>query len=275
MTISQLYRQCRQTLESETADFDLSQLFRAHFSDVPGLRFSDAEVDDEDVFVFRQKVRRLAAGYPLQYLLGEWEFYGIPLKVGEGVLIPQPDTETLVDVALELAATMDTPKIADYGSGSGAISLALVKHLPTATLYAVENSPKALEYLNTNVAASEAHDRIVITEGDITAPLDLPPLDMIVSNPPYLTTEELEQVPTAVSYEPREALLGGEDGLDYYRSIAKNAQSALKCGGWLVFEAGYRQAQDICAILAENGYEQISARRDLCGAQRCVYGRTK
>lgn len=102
MTYAQLYRQCRRKLTNDTADFDLSQLFHAQFSPSGQMQRSEAEVSAEEAFIFQQKVRRLAEGYPLQYLLGEWEFYSIPLKIGEGVLIPRPDTETLVDAALEL-----------------------------------------------------------------------------------------------------------------------------------------------------------------------------
>ncbi len=273
MTLSELYRLCRKELSGETADFDLSQLFRAYFSDAPGLCFSEKPVDERDAFIFRQRVRRLAEGYPLQYLLGEWEFYGIPLKVGEGVLIPQPDTETLVDVALELAATLDAPRIADYCAGSGAIALALAAHLPTATLCAVELSEEALGYLRQNVAESPNSSRIEVIEGDVTGPLHLPPLDLIVSNPPYLTPEELESAPPQVRHEPPMALLGGEDGLDFYREIAKNALTALKEGGWLIFESGWKQADAIAAILRGAGFTDVSMRRDLCGVQRCVYAK--
>jgi release factor glutamine methyltransferase len=273
MTFAQLYRQCRQMLTDDSADFDLSQLFRAHFNGAPGLCFSEAEAAEEDVFVFKQKVRRLSEGYPLQYLLGEWEFYGIPLKVGPGVLIPQPDTETVADVALELLAPIENAVAADYCAGSGAIALALTKHRPTLRVYAVEYSPEALEYLRQNVAENGFSDRISIVEGDVCGELPLPALDMIVSNPPYLTAEEMKHVPPQVKWEPEMALLGGEDGLDFYRAIAKNAAHQLREGGCLVFEVGYRQANDVRAILQENGYEGISSRRDLCGVERCVYAR--
>ena len=123
MTFAQLYRQCRRTLTDETADFDLSELFKAHFSGSPGLRFSEAEVPEDEAFVFRRKVKKMSSGYPLQYLIGEWEFYGLPFKVGPGVLIPQPDTETLVDVTLELTAVIDEPMIADYCAGDRRQSL--------------------------------------------------------------------------------------------------------------------------------------------------------
>ncbi|MEG2203837.1 MAG: HemK/PrmC family methyltransferase, partial [Oscillospiraceae bacterium] len=180
MTLSQLYRQCRRQLTHDTADFDLSQLFHAQFERSPGLSRAEAEVADDEAFVFRRKVKRLAEGYPLQYLLGEWEFYSIPLKVGEGVLIPRPDTETLVDAALALAARMETPEpvIADFCAGSGAIALALARHLPGARLLALELSPVALDYLRQNVIANRMGGRIDILEADVLEPPELPPLDM-------------------------------------------------------------------------------------------------
>lgn len=273
MTFAQLYRQCRQTLTGETADFDLSQLFRAHFSGAPGLRFSEAEVPDEEAFVFRHKVHRLSEGYPLQYLLGEWEFYGIPLKVGPGVLIPQPDTETVVDLALELLAPVPNAVAADYCAGSGAIALALAKHLPEARVYAVELFDDALEYLRQNVAENGLADRIAVVQGDVREGLPLPALDLIASNPPYLTEEEMTRLPPQVACEPETALRGGEDGLDYYRIIAQNVVPQLRPGGWLVLEVGYRQAADVREILDQNGYEAISTRRDLCGVERCVCAR--
>ncbi len=275
MTYAELYRRCRRMLEGEDADFDLSQLFRARFSREPGLRFSPREAPKEDAEALLDMTARLAGGYPLQYLLGEWEFYGIPLKVGEGVLIPQPDTETLVDAALELAAGLPAPRIADYCAGSGAIALALAAHLPRARLWAVEKSPEALTYLRRNVSDSPEAGRMTVTEGDVLKPLDLPPMDLIVSNPPYLTPEELEQAPSQVRHEPAMALLGGEDGADFHRAIAKNAREALVPGGWLVLECGWKQAETVEEILRRGGYGDVEARRDAGGVLRCVIGKNK
>jgi len=271
MTFAQLYRQCRRTLTDETADFDLSELFKAHFSGSPGLRFSESEVPEDEAFVFRQKVKKMSGGYPLQYLLGEWEFYGLPFKVGPGVLIPQPDTETLVDVTLELTAVMDEPLVADYCAGSGAISVAVAKHRPSARVWAVELSDDAIDYLNDNIALNGCGDRITVIKGDVRGELDLPELDVIVSNPPYVTADEMKELPPQVMCEPEMALFGGEDGLDFYKAISERALSNLKSGGWLVFEAGWRQAGQVSDILRQNGYTNVSVRRDLCGVERCIY----
>ncbi|MEG2174684.1 MAG: HemK/PrmC family methyltransferase, partial [Oscillospiraceae bacterium] len=153
MTLEQLYRQCRKKLTHETADFDLSQLFHAQFAQYVGRARPEIEVPSDEAFVFQHKIKRLSEGYPLQYLLGEWEFYSIPLAVGEGVLIPRPDTETLVDTALEFMHSHKAPVIADLCAGSGAIALALAEHLPSAQLFAVELSSDALRYLRRNIEA--------------------------------------------------------------------------------------------------------------------------
>ena len=276
MTYAQLYRQCRRKLTNDTADFDLSQLFHAQFPPSGQMQRSEAEVSAEEAFIFQQKVRRLAEGYPLQYLLGEWEFYSIPLKIGEGVLIPRPDTETLVDAALELLSGIEHPIIADYCAGSGAISLALARFLPDAEVYAVELSAQALPYLYANVDAAAGGERVRIIEADVlddSSLSALPPLDLLISNPPYLTEQELTEIPEQVRCEPRMALDGGPDGLRFYRAISADAPAHLKRNGLLIFEAGYTQAQQICEILRAAGYREISLRKDLAGIDRCVIAR--
>ncbi len=273
MTISQLYLQCRKKLSHDTADFDLSQLFYAQFGAQAQHTRPNDEVAADDALIFSQKVKRLSEGYPLQYLLGEWEFYSISLKVGEGVLIPRPDTETLVDVALGLLAQQNEAKVADFCAGSGAISLAVAKNLPQSDVYALELSQEALRYLREN---TKDYPRIRVIEadvlGDLTA-LNLPPLDMILSNPPYLTTQEMAALDESVRYEPKMALDGGEDGLLFYRGIVQSAGKLLAPNGLLVFEAGWQQARQIADIMTAQGYHSIGFAKDLAGIDRCVYGR--
>lgn len=271
MTFAELYRQCRGELSGDTADFDLSQLFASHFGGGFSLRFSDNEVSEGEAAYFRRKVKRMSDGYPLQYLLGEWEFYGITLRLGPGVLIPRPDTETLVDVALELTLPDRASLIADYCSGSGAIAIAVARHRKNARLFAVEVSDDALAFLRRNISESGCGDRIEVIKGDVREELPLPLLDMVISNPPYITRDEMEELPTQVRHEPQMALFGGEDGLDFYRVIAKNAFGRLRDGGHIVFEVGWQQKAQVMDILRENGYTGISSRRDLGGIERCVY----
>jgi release factor glutamine methyltransferase len=271
LTLEQLVRECRSTLEHETADFDLAQLVRAQFGVQDGLSPKNMPVGCRDAEELSQKVRRLKAGYPLQYLLGEWEFYSIPLAVGEGVLIPRPDTETVVDAALSLAKRHGFRRIADLGAGSGAISLALAKNLPGAQIFAVENAPQALNYLHRNIARHPFAERITVMPKDMLGELSLDNLDMVVSNPPYLDAGEMQNLPPAVCFEPKEALFGGGDGLVFYRRIAAAARALLAPDGFLVFEAGWTQALAIAEILRENGYRAIDSRQDYQGIARCVF----
>lgn len=274
MTVSQLYLQCRKKLTHDTADFDLSQLFYAQFGAQAQHTRPNDEIAADDALIFSQKVKRLVDGYPLQYLLGEWEFYSMPLKVGEGVLIPRPDTETLVDAALGFLSQEPLAKVADFCAGSGAISLAVAQNLPQCEVYALELSKEALRYLREN---TKDCPRISVMEADVLgdlAPLGLPKLDMIISNPPYLTAKELTELPQPVRYEPKMALDGGEDGLIFYRSISQSAKMLLAPNGMLLFEAGWQQAQQIADIMSGQGYHSIGFAKDLSGIDRCVYGRT-
>lgn len=273
MTISQLYLQCRKKLTHDTAEFDLSQLFYAQFGPQAYQTRPNDEIGADDALIFSHKVKRLSEGYPLQYLLGEWEFYSIPLKVGEGVLIPRPDTETLVDAALGFLQHKPDAQIADFCAGSGAISLAVAQNLPQSEVYALELSPEALHYLREN---TQSCSRIHVLEADVLkdlAGLSLPILDMIISNPPYLTAKELEELPVQVGYEPKMALDGGEDGLIFYKSIAQSAVPLLASDGLLLFEVGWQQAQQVSDIMTELGYRNIGIAKDLSGIDRCVYGR--
>lgn len=272
MTVAQLYRQSRKLLSHESADFDLSQLFYAQFGRKAGLINNDELVNADDAFIFTRKVKRLADGYPLQYLLGEWEFFSIPLKVGEGVLIPRADTETVVEAAISMLSGIQTPVVADLCAGSGAISLALAANVPNITVHSVELYDAAMEYLQANVSQCNFSEIIEIHQQDVLTSITLPPLDMIVSNPPYLTIEEMQQLSPQVKCEPETALLGGDDGLMFYRSITKSAPFLLNKSGSLVFECGYQQAADIKYLMEQEGFVNVRIIKDLGGNDRCVTG---
>ena len=272
MTVAQLYRQSRRLLTHDTADFDLSQLFYAQFGKKAGLINNEELVDGDDAFLFTRKVKRLAEGYPLQYLLGEWEFFSIPLKVGEGVLIPRPDTEVVVETAISMLQGLKAPVIADLCAGSGAISLALAANLPDCTVHAVELYDEALAYLNQNVTACQLEQAIEVHQQDVLTSITLPPLDMIISNPPYLTAQEMAELSTQVRHEPATALAAGEDGLLFYRAITTAAPFLLNAGGALVFECGYRQSREVVALMQEQGFTSIRVVKDLGGNDRCVAG---
>ena len=216
-------------------------------------------------------VRQRKEGVPLQYLLGEWEFYGLPFKVGRGVLIPRADTETLVDVALRLQKGYKEPVVLDLCSGSGCIAVALEKNIPGAIVTALEVSEQALHYLRRNVTLNRAAVRI--EKGDVMRYTHNEKLDLIVSNPPYIPHEVIASLQKEVRYEPHRALDGGRDGLDFYRAIAARYYDQLRGDGWLCFEVGVGQSEQVASIFRAHGYTEIGVQEDLCGVPRVVYGR--
>ncbi len=268
MTRKELFDECVKALadrEIPDSSFDVMCIFE----DVLGERWtlSDRQMDISPGK--ETEIRRMAAlrleGQPLQYILGQWEFWSLPVKVGEGVLIPRPDTETLVEDVLRICREkrLISPKIADLCSGSGCIALALKKELPEAEIYAVELSDAALDYLRQNALLNSADIKII--KGDVlsaeTAEL-LPELDIAVSNPPYLTVEEMNELQAEVRHEPESALYGGDDGLDFYRVMTPLWKKKLVRGGFLCYEFGMGQHDAIGKILAGNGFDNIRFSRD-------------
>ena len=208
------------------------------------------------------------AGVPLQYLLGEWEFYGLPFKVGRGVLIPRADTETLVDAACEILKDTPAPAILDLCAGSGCIAIALGHIFPAAQVTAVEKSPHAMQYLRENIRLN--HSQVQAVQADLNDYDPPNPLDLIVSNPPYIPSGDITGLMPELHYEPHGALDGGADGLDFYKIIASRCHAQLKPGGWLCFELGIGQAMPVRQILKQNGYHRIRTRDDLSGITRVI-----
>ena len=227
-----------------------------------------------------ENLQRLLQEEPIAYILGQWEFYGLPLHVTPDVLIPRDDTCAVADLAIRQGLFLDKdPRILDLCCGSGCIGLAIASRVKDAKVTLADISPKALAVAKENVALNKLSGRVRCVSADALRPAFpfLGKFDMIVSNPPYITAEEMKQLPRSVAdYEPHLALYGGEDGLDFYRSIAKNFALALKPGGYLAFEYGDTQADDVCAILEENGYTVLERARDFNDRERAVlaqYGR--
>ncbi len=207
--------------------------------------------------------------YPLQYILQSWEFFGLEFAVNSGVLIPRADTEILVETALEIIRNKEL-RVVDLCSGSGCIAVALKKN-SNCKVCAVELSDDALKTLKHNANINNAD--IEIIKGDVCDEKfaeNFSDIDIIVSNPPYLTKEDMENLQQEVKFEPECALFGGDDGLDFYRNITKVWKSALKHGGYLIFEVGINQSTDVCTILEENGFEVKKCANDLGGVQRVV-----
>ncbi len=212
-------------------------------------------------------------GEPLQYILGEWEFYGLPIRVGDGVLIPRQDTETLVEIAINKLSHLKNLTVLDLCSGSGCIALSLEKNLDCDKVFCVEKSPIAFKYLQQNINLNESSAQAVL--GDVLDESTMQELlgaDLIVCNPPYLTSDDMKNLQTEVEYEPETALFGGDDGLDFYRDITRLWKTKLKFGGVLMFEIGINQEQDVMQIMIQNGFINVRAKKDLCGVYRVVTG---
>lgn len=277
MTIRQFQRTLEQDLAAlgaESPRFDAAQLLRwlsgqdqawliAHTGDACPEDWQARSVD---------ALHRLENGEPLQYLLGEWEFYGLPLAVGPGVLIPRADTETIVETCLLALAPVPDPAIWDLCSGSGAIALALASRRPDARILAAELSEEALPYLRQNIAAL-APDQVTAVQTDVLTQLPDGLCDLIVSNPPYITGADMQTLSPQVRREPELALYGGEDGLRFYRQLTHSCYDHLRPGGWLIFEIGYDQGESVPALFRQRGFDQVFCRNDLAGVPRCAGGR--
>lgn len=220
---------------------------------------------EEEEKLFSAAEKR-AEGYPLQYLIGNWEFFGRKFFVGEGVLIPRPETELLCETVLKYFSRTMPPKIVDLCSGSGCIAITLAKELGGADVTAVELYKGAFEYLERNNAF---HGNCVKTAlRDALEPFEK--FDCVVSNPPYITGEEMQELQTEVTFEPKTALFGGTDGLDFYRAIAKNWFEHLNGGGLIAFEIGDTQGEAVKNILTENGYKNAAVIKDYENRDRVV-----
>lgn len=224
-----------------------------------------------------QAVKRLLKGEPLAYVLGEWEFYGMTLHVDNHVLIPRDDTCAVTALAIKQALFLDSnPRVLDLCTGSGCIGLAIANRVKDAKVTLGDISRDAIAVAKKNITAQKLSGRVACMQVDA---LQMPSaflgkFDMIVSNPPYITTQEMTELPDSVkNFEPHLALHGGDDGLVFYRSIAENFSHALKPGGYLCFEFGMGQGDDVCAILEENGYTVLERSKDYNDRERAVIAR--
>ena len=230
---------------------------------------------DKDV----QKIEELKAlrysGVPLQHITGRWEFYGLPLEVTADTLIPRPDTETLVEVAIEQLKTRSKGRILDLCCGTGCVGLATLKNVSDGiTAVLADLSEPALEVARRNVVHNSLSHRTLTYQVDAleeASPL-LGKFHMILCNPPYIPTAEIMTLDVEVQKEPHMALDGGEDGLDFYRAVCRIFAPALNKGGVLAFEVGLGQFEDVMAIMTEAGYTNVQFRCDLAGIERVVWG---
>jgi len=282
-TYSQLYLDVRRTLLSQEAEDIAGIMARnllCHFSGksrefllTNGNLYAAEEVCD----AVEQALARLLQGEPLAYVLEEWDFYGMTLYVNKSVLIPRDDTCALAELGIRNARGLsETPRVLDLCTGSGCIGLAVAKQISNSKVVLGDISQEALSVARKNINLHKLNGRVTCLAVDA---LDTPSpflgkFDLILSNPPYITTREMDELPESVkAFEPHLALHGGTDGLDFYRAIARNFRSALRPGGVLCFEFGLGQGDDVCQILKENGYTILERTRDFNHIERAVSAR--
>lgn len=280
---SELYLDARRRLMQQEEEQMASYLARHLICFVSGktkeafLADRDSDAPEEVCLALEEKLQRLCDEEPLAYVLGEWSFYGLNLYVDKHVLIPRDDTCALADIALQRGRNMDKdPRILDLCTGSGCIGLALASRIKDARVTLADISKDALAVAKKNVTRLKLGGRVSCLQVDALqiAPDYLGKFHMIVSNPPYITTRQMQELDRSVKdYEPHLALHGGEDGLVFYRSIVQNFTRALRPGGYLAFEFGENQGDDVCCILESHGYTVLDRVQDYSGTERAILAR--
>ena len=231
--------------------------------------YDNKEIDKQQQWQYFVNIEKLTKGIPLQHITHRQEFMKMDFFVDENVLIPRSDTEILVEEVIKIAQKYNSPRILDLCTGSGAIAISLKKFVPNADITAVDISEKALEIAQKNAEKLEA--KINFEKSDLFDKLDNKKFDNIVSNPPYIRKDEIKKLSEEVQKEPKIALDGGEDGLDFYRIIAEQAINYLKTGSFLCFEIGYNQKNDVIKIIEdEQNYKNTYCKKDLYGNDRII-----
>lgn len=223
-----------------------------------------------------EMIERRLAGEPVAYITGSWEFYGLPLLITPDVLIPRNDTELLVDTALTaLKGRKMDARVVDLCTGSGCVGCAIARELPASHVVLADNSRAALAVAKHNVQRNRLNPRVSCIELDAlsTPPMMLGSFDLLVCNPPYIPTVDLDTLDSSVKdFEPLAALDGGEDGLLFYREILKSWHNVVRVGGLMLFEVGIGQAEAVMALMREAGLNNVGTVRDTQGIERVLYG---
>lgn len=277
MTIKQAYNTIKNTFADnsfEAPDFEALSLINhvTGFDRIKLISHGDNPINESDEKLLFSLVEKRLIHIPLQYIIGSWNFYGFDFCVGEGVLIPRDDTEVVVNLCLDYLKDKENAKVVDLCAGSGAISVTLSK-LAKSNVTAVELSDKAFDFLEKNVTTNNANVKTV--KGDIfKCHTDFcnDDFDLIVSNPPYIKSDDIKTLQSEVQFEPKMALDGGVSGFDFYESIIENWSSKLKNGGALAFELGEGQANYVAKLMKSKGFVNIQTSLDLGGVQRAIIG---
>ena len=274
MRLSELRQKTCERLKSvcgEDALFDTDLLIEKAYQVPFGSIVIEGEKEVDEALIEPLVARRIA-GEPTQYILGMWEFYGLPFYVGEGVLIPRPDTEVLVEKGLELIKGVANPKVLDLCSGSGCIAIAIKKQRPDAQVTAVELYDKAAHYLERNIALNGVD--VTLKRADVLQPPkaeEWGKYDLILSNPPYIDKDAMAELSQEVKREPHTALFGGEDGLTFYRAIAESWLALLNDRGAVAVEIGFDQGKTASEIFEAKGLK-TALFQDYGGNDRVIIG---
>lgn len=280
MTIFEAYNKTKKELAAagiEDYVFEAKQIIRhiTGFSNVqiisnPHKKLSLFEENNLTAIIKQRLIR-----YPLQYIIGEWGFYGGNFKVGPGVLVPRADTETLIDVALEFLKDREKSQVCDLCTGSGCIGITVAREKSDSFVTAVEKYEEALRYARENAKLNDT-ENIEFISGDVFEGAGAEKqYDLILSNPPYIPPEEMKEISPEAKFEPETALLGGEDGLDFYRAIIRGYKASLKDGGMMAFEVGMGEAEAVAELMKNQGFCDIGTRQDAAGIERVVFGTVK
>lgn len=279
-SIFEAYNKCKkELLEAGIEDcvFEAKQIIKhiTGFSNAQILsnytkKLTQFQQNNLTAIIKQRKVR-----YPLQYIIGKWGFYGREFTVGTGVLIPRADTETLIDKALELLKPYEKPVVLDLCAGTGCIGITLGCERRDADVSLLEKYPEAARYAYKNIIDNGA-ENVMLYEGDVLkGDKSDRKYHLVVSNPPYISGEDMKTLQPEVQFEPESALAGGEDGLDFYRAIIENYVNSLVEGGSFVFEVGIGQADAVAELLENAGLKDIGKAKDLNGIERVVFGTLK
>ena len=277
MNIFEAYNHAKKTLQKagiEDFSFEARQIIR-HLTG-----YSNAQIISkytENLTEFQKSnltviLRQREIRYPLQYALGSWSFFGRDYSVGPGVLIPRQDTEVLVDCALEFLKNKPDARVIDLCTGTGCIGITLACEYKDAAVDLLEKYEEAARYASRNIADNKAFNATLYMGDVLEGTRNDNKYDLIVSNPPYIPKNEMETVSPEVKYEPETALLGGDDGLVFYRAIIDNYKNSLSSGGMLCFEVGIGEAEAVAKLMENAGFCNVGVKQDYNSIYRVVFG---
>ena len=255
-----------------------AELLISHALNLPRIQIYvnfDKPLSEQELENIRSLLKRRAGHEPVQYIIGETEFYSLKFKINNHTLIPRPETELLVEKIIEKCSTDRCVSILDIGTGSGNIAISLAKNIVNSTVTGIDIKPEALKVASENAVLNDVNNRINFTQIDIfdtnISQLINQKFDIIVSNPPYIPQDEYQKLPLEVkNFEPKEALLSGSEGLDFYKHIAQIARLLLNTNGFIAFEMSYNKSEQIKKILLENNFTNIIVNKDLNEIDRII-----